>query len=63
MTEKDREIQELKRQLAIMREEMATLRVRHYEDLSEISSLRRKLSALYEEQENSASKRRKRRHD
>ncbi len=49
MTEKDMEIQELRRKLAIAEKERDAAMQKHYEDLSEIAALRRRIEIMDEQ--------------
>ena len=49
MTEKDKEIQELRRQLAMTEKERDAAMQKHYEDLSEIVALRRRMEIMDEQ--------------
>ena len=49
MTEKDMEIKELRRQLAVAEKERDAAMQKHYEDLSEIAALRRRMEIMDEQ--------------
>lgn len=49
MTEKDKEIQDLRREVELMGKENAELRTMHYCDMAEIVRLRREIERLTDE--------------